>query len=671
LGTFYNTGNAVPSSAVKDLFDNSLTEDEFVNSPSLTAITRTGKQIKTISGMQNDVAKAIATGVLISVGPYAAGLTVGNYNQYFSYMGEFYKALPSTPLPYTMTGVPATDLPFFGSIGDAALRAQLASSLPGNGASLVYGALRTMATVADLRAATVNDGKTIFVLAHHANSLGGGMYRLVPGDTTTADDDGYRITASDGSRYRLDVTQGVEPEAYGAMRNGGNDTPAFQSALDYAFTVKMPVVMQGGNYGLGVSAIPGATFCLLNKGVSFIGVGAIKSTLQPVAGLSASVDFMQLQPQSSVLDWIEFRDFLWYPGALGSPLGRRGIVVNMSEVSNASSILFDGVYFAPGNDYSLDWVTNATNNPQGGPANCLFNRCHFWEGVRLVNSGDSINFRHNVFRTSPGSGRVGVQAEGISAGGGQPAQLSIEWNNFDCDGGAVWLKNGLSAKVRYNNIEQSHGTGSSSSAVVDFDGNANQLGYCEIVGNNFGIFGTASVGQAIRINNAVGTLVDNNRLLAAGPSWATRAILITSAATDTAIGRNEISAGFGSAILDAGVGTRGIPRAVSPINGFGNFGSGYKSLTVTKNVNGGATYGGRMTCPTSASGLLFASIPLGFRVPVAERVAATCTAGGTIQPAVVELLPDGSAVFYTAAASPTEFSFSITTGDLGYVIGDV
>ncbi|HKR45543.1 MAG TPA: hypothetical protein VJU59_38725, partial [Paraburkholderia sp.] len=135
--TTYNTGNPVPSSAVKDLFDNSQTEDEFVNSSAPTTVTRTGKVIQTMTGFTTLIANAIAAAGYVNVGDYlppASGPTITNYNQTFRYLGEFYKALPTTTLPYTLTGVPATDLPKFIGVGDASLRSALASSL---GATLI------------------------------------------------------------------------------------------------------------------------------------------------------------------------------------------------------------------------------------------------------------------------------------------------------------------------------------------------------------------------------------------------------------------------------------------------------------------------------------------------------------------------------------------------------
>ena len=53
----YNTNNPVPSSDLRDFYDNNLTIDEIVNSSAKKTITRTGKEINTWSGFQDDVNK--------------------------------------------------------------------------------------------------------------------------------------------------------------------------------------------------------------------------------------------------------------------------------------------------------------------------------------------------------------------------------------------------------------------------------------------------------------------------------------------------------------------------------------------------------------------------------------------------------------------------------------
>lgn len=51
----YNTNNTVPSSDLRDFYDNAQTLDDVVNSGSSEATTRTGKKVKTLTGIQEQV----------------------------------------------------------------------------------------------------------------------------------------------------------------------------------------------------------------------------------------------------------------------------------------------------------------------------------------------------------------------------------------------------------------------------------------------------------------------------------------------------------------------------------------------------------------------------------------------------------------------------------------
>lgn len=120
--------NPVPSRKAVDFYANVDTVDEFVSSPNSYAVTRTGKQIYTIAGMNLQMAQAVQAFGYMVLGDYIAGLNFTNYNQVFKYAGEFYKPAPTTPLPYLLTGVTGTDLPKFVAIGDASLRQALAAA---------------------------------------------------------------------------------------------------------------------------------------------------------------------------------------------------------------------------------------------------------------------------------------------------------------------------------------------------------------------------------------------------------------------------------------------------------------------------------------------------------------------------------------------------------------
>lgn len=133
--TTYNTGNPVPSSAVKDLYDNAQTEDEVVNSDSRTTITRTGKEILTFAGMQSDFLTALSKiGFESAYLTYAAGVVIQRPTQLVLRSGVYYRITNAAAVPLTLTGDWAVDGPKLTDVGDASLRAALAAA---NGSGLV------------------------------------------------------------------------------------------------------------------------------------------------------------------------------------------------------------------------------------------------------------------------------------------------------------------------------------------------------------------------------------------------------------------------------------------------------------------------------------------------------------------------------------------------------
>jgi hypothetical protein len=462
----------------------------------------------------------------------------------------------------------------------------------------------------------------------------------------------------------------INVKDFGAKGDGiQNDTPFINSALEQANIQKKACYFPGGQYLLDEST-PGSGFCLFNKGVSMIGDGALRTMLIPKASLVSTADYIMIQPTATtVLDFMELSGFIIYPNNPGSKRGKRAIVVDMTAASNANAVHIDGIYCAPGNDYSVAWVTQAVNI-QGGPANSLIERSSFWEGMSLVNNGDSISIRNCVFRSSVSSGRIGIEAEGINVSGGQPSQLNIHECNFDCNGGAYHAKNGLSGSFCNNNVEQTAGTGSGSGAVVDIDGNATAVGYMEVSGNNFGVFGTAAVGQAIRVNNATGVKLSNNRMLSAGPAFAATGVLITANATDTTLEGNEISTGFTTPVSDFGSGTRGLQKAVSPLNGYSNSGGGSQTLAVNKTPDGVCFVRGTLSYGGVGNSVLFGSLPIGFRPSLITDAPAIAVVGGALAPARITVGTNGDLVVVTNAA-PTQVYVDLNFGGLGYTVGNL
>jgi hypothetical protein len=165
--TIYATGNAVGSTNPKDLLDNAQNIDYWVLGPLLSYPDRLGANRPSWAGIEasfaaaqtqrtsdfnaaqdqraadfsaaqaqraSDYAASEASRGYETPVPYVAGIALTRVTQLVQYNSELYKAKAGT-LPWTTTGVWATDSAKLVSVGDAALRQNLAD--PSIGASIV------------------------------------------------------------------------------------------------------------------------------------------------------------------------------------------------------------------------------------------------------------------------------------------------------------------------------------------------------------------------------------------------------------------------------------------------------------------------------------------------------------------------------------------------------
>ncbi|HEJ1056909.1 TPA: tail fiber domain-containing protein [Pseudomonas putida] len=141
----YNTGNAVEpngSSDPRDLFDNSANFDLAANGNASTWIDRKGRPRKSIAGMEIDFSQSqdlrdeqfqqflLSSGYQV-VGDYAAGILLTARNQLIRKDGEYYRIAAAVEVPYTTNGVWFSESGNFISVGDAALRQELATPAGG------------------------------------------------------------------------------------------------------------------------------------------------------------------------------------------------------------------------------------------------------------------------------------------------------------------------------------------------------------------------------------------------------------------------------------------------------------------------------------------------------------------------------------------------------------
>lgn len=241
----FNTGNNVPSTDPRDLYDNAENLDKLVNGADPFYADRLGKLRESWAGMENSFTNAqegretafilsqadkesrfqafLVSSGYVSKGDYAAGVVLAERNEYVAVdaattgtTAGLYRPGPGATLPLTLAGTWATDSANLVLLGDDVLRQELAD--PSGGATLVARAVRQ---VDDLAALALIPGRNAGDIAVVAD-VGSFFWRPSANDPDLA---GFRISAT-GGKWQRQITGGyVTPEHF-----AGN----IQAAGDYA-----------------------------------------------------------------------------------------------------------------------------------------------------------------------------------------------------------------------------------------------------------------------------------------------------------------------------------------------------------------------------------------------------------------------------------------------------
>ncbi|MEV8754887.1 hypothetical protein AB0030_24925, partial [Klebsiella variicola] len=163
----YNTGNQRPSNSMKDLNDNALAYDDFLNGDADEVIDRLGKSMPTIRktirdandkfhsqitlqdslflnsqiDKENRFASFLDSSGYVFLGDYQNGpFQFSARNQYIRYNNQYYRLNAATDVGFTTTGTDATsfanDVTHFVLMDGDTIRQDLGSSKPGLGAGM-------------------------------------------------------------------------------------------------------------------------------------------------------------------------------------------------------------------------------------------------------------------------------------------------------------------------------------------------------------------------------------------------------------------------------------------------------------------------------------------------------------------------------------------------------
>ncbi|WP_286936126.1 right-handed parallel beta-helix repeat-containing protein [Achromobacter sp. UBA4530] len=137
--TTYRTGNPLGSVSVKDLYDNAENFDTAMNDRAAEYWEdRLGHLRLSWHGAEEAIQRFLLNSGYQDLGEYAVGMLILSRNQIFRKDGELWRAAAALELPYTTSGEWEDEGSSFVSVGDAALRQELAAaSASGSGAGLV------------------------------------------------------------------------------------------------------------------------------------------------------------------------------------------------------------------------------------------------------------------------------------------------------------------------------------------------------------------------------------------------------------------------------------------------------------------------------------------------------------------------------------------------------
>ena len=443
---------------------------------------------------------------------------------------------------------------------------------------------------------------------------------------------------------------------FGAVGAGGvDDTVAINRALQAAFFLKRPLDLGCGTFT--VSDTTGKGYALFNPGVSLYGAGKQNTMIVPAASHPNSSHIMMIKPAANVaLDFLYMRDFMIFPGASGTKRGASCLYFDTRASGvNAGCVQLDGLHLLPGNDYSIQWVNDGAVNAQGNPSNSKIERCSIWEGMAFFDAGDNIRIVDNAILSSEGSFHVGIVYNGVHHAGGVPAGLHVARNASNCDGGFILFRGGHMLVVEDNNYEQSKGGGTGNGAIIDIQGDIAQCGGGRISGNAFGVFGTTTASSVIRVANAVGMRVDQNRILS-GITLA-YGVVVTSQAQETQVGVNAFPTTITTPIEDQGVGTRGVNQALTLNTGFTNAPSG-QAFSCFKDWQGQVRLGGLINHAGLNTPGLLGTLPVGKRPSAPQTLIGWGLAGGNYKAISVTVGTDGVISVDPGGATLTQLSIS-------------
>lgn len=339
-------------------------------------------------------------------------------------------------------------------------------------------------------------------------------------------------------------------QAYGVLPT---NTATVNSANLIALLAASPL---GARYYAPLGRYPILGNILFPVAVTFEGASMVGTIFEVDASVGATTDIFVVEPAaaSSYVGY-EFRNFTIRP-ATGTP-GRHAIYLSGAH-SNIQQLVLDRIKLAQLGGNSI--YADGSGLAQGVPSLSIIQNSWMFAGIKLVNSGDTVQIVGNHLTG------VGPALDVSFVGG--TSSLHFERNVVYASGGVHvggTAGNALFVEVADNFFEPSGSTGSNG-AMVDLDGSATwHVLEAVITRNTFQPTGLTIDG--VRVNYADRVYIGGRNRFTRG-AGASKDIRITANATGTVLGDNAYSSGGSLAAIVEDLGTGTVQAGVLPDGNF-------------------------------------------------------------------------------------------------------
>lgn len=451
----------------------------------------------------------------------------------------------------------------------------------------------------------------------------------------------------------------------GAMGTGAaDDGPMLRQVIAEASAQGEKIWLPKGEYRAGGTR--GAVLTLTAP-ISVEGDGSAASVVNP-AGASSTDDTIIVSPNTQFdHSGIKLSSFALHNPINGRRAGRHGIYLDTRAVGQfLPRLTLENLAIGEGAGWAILHDNDTAQNSNGGLYGATIRDNQLKGGLRLNNSGDSISIHDNII-SGPRIGLDIALTPGASC-------LVVERCNITSTGGAIRHRSGSRPSYSGLNIENlaPGAAAENDGAVVNISGDRGVVVGGNLTDSLISAFGRSDASHLIKIANTRGFTLDRLTLLS-GQVRRVVALEIAETAYDTKVGTLQMqidgTGAFVMPIVDRGVGTMGVVKPATLLNGWKGAGPDEEPLQFLKSFDGVVRVWGTIARGDSSDGTGIAVLPERLRPTRTVHQSVMGTGSGGCIPGQISVAADGGITLaFLESAQVIRINCSFPAAALGHAI---